>query len=51
MIENADAAEMRHGDGHDNGVIFFSSNLSEEMIQVIQRQIEKLTENAKSAAK
>ena len=51
VIENADAAEMRHADGHENGVIFFSSNLSEEMIQEIQRQIEKLTQNARSAAK
>ncbi len=51
VIENADAAEMRHADGHENGVIFFSSNLSEEMIQEIQRQIEKLTQNAKGAAK
>jgi hypothetical protein len=51
VIENADAAEMRHADGHENGVVFFSSNLSEEMIQEIQRQIEKLTQTAKSAAK
>jgi len=51
VIENADAAEMRHADGRDNGMIFFSSNLSEEMIQEIQEQIEKLSQKAKTDAK
>ncbi|PYJ58823.1 MAG: hypothetical protein DME24_14885 [Verrucomicrobia bacterium] len=51
VIENADAAEMRHADGRDNGMIFFSSNLSEEMIQEIQKQIEKLSQKAKTDAK
>jgi hypothetical protein len=31
VIENADGAEMRHTDGHDNGVVFFSSNSPEEL--------------------
>jgi len=51
VIENADAAEMRHADGHENGVIFFSSNLSEEMIQGIQAELDKAAQKPKQTAK
>jgi hypothetical protein len=51
MIENADGVETRQVDGHQNGMVFFTSNLSEEMIQEIQRQLEKLNGAAKQQAK
>ena len=51
VVENAEAAEMRHADGHDKGMIFFSSTSTEEMIQEIQKQIEKLSQKAKTGAK
>jgi hypothetical protein len=51
VIENADAAEMHHSGGHDNGVIFFSSDLSEEMIQGIQSELAKAAQKLKQTAK
>ncbi len=51
IIENADSAVMRPIDGHNNGMIFFSSNLSEEMIQRIQSELEKAAEKLKEPAK
>jgi hypothetical protein len=51
IIENADGAVMRPIDGNTNGIIFFSSNLSEEMIQRIQSELEKATQKLKEPAK
>jgi len=41
VVEGADSAELRHQDGHDNGCVFFTSHLSEEQIQSLQREIAK----------
>jgi len=49
IVENADGAVMRPIDGHNNGMIFFSSNLSEEMIQRIQSEMEKAAEKFKES--
>jgi hypothetical protein len=51
MVENADGAEMRPVDGHNNGMIFFDSNLSEEMIQGIQAELDKAAQKLKQTAK
>ena len=51
VIEDADATEMRHADGHDNGMIFFSSNSTEEMIQSVQAEVAKAMQKIKEAAK
>jgi hypothetical protein len=39
VVEGADSAEMRHQEGHDNGCVFFTSHLSEEQIQLLQKEI------------
>jgi hypothetical protein len=47
LIENADAAEMRHLEGHDNGMIFFTAHLPEKTIQALQKQAEQLSQPLK----
>lgn len=51
VIENADAAEMRQADGHNNGLVFFSCNLQEEQIQKIQAELDKSAQKRKREAK
>lgn len=51
IVEDAENTEMREVDGHNNGVIFFNSSLSEEMIQGIQTELDKTIEKLKQAAK
>lgn len=51
MVENAEGAEMRDVDGHPNGMVFFNSNLPEEMIQGIQAELDKAPQKLKQAAK
>jgi hypothetical protein len=51
MVENADGAEMRDVDGHPNGMVFFNSNLSEEMIQGIQAELDKAAQKLKQTEK
>jgi hypothetical protein len=41
VIEGADSAEMHDADGHKNGVIFFTSNLSEKQIQLLQQETDR----------
>jgi hypothetical protein len=40
-IENADSVETRVENGQTNGYIYFSSNLTEKMIQQIQTELQK----------
>jgi hypothetical protein len=47
LIENADAAEMRHLEGHDNGMIFFTAHPPEKTIQALQKQAEQLAQPLK----
>jgi len=51
IVEGADSAEMRQADGKNNGYIFFSSNLSEEQIQLLRQETAKLTQTASGKAK
>jgi len=51
MIENADSAEMRQVDGHNNGMIFFTSSSPELLIQEVQQELQKLTNAATGKAK
>jgi hypothetical protein len=51
VIENADGAEMRRGEGHDNGMIFFSGNSSEEVIQGVQAEMDKAAQKLKRVAR
>ena len=39
VVPDAAGAELRHQDGHDNGCVFFTSHLSEEQIQLLQKEI------------
>ena len=45
VIEGADSAEIRREDGKNNGYIFFTSHLSEEQIQRLQQEADKLTKD------
>ena len=45
VIEGADSAEIHREDGKNNGYIFFTSNLSEEQIQRLQKEADKLTKD------
>jgi hypothetical protein len=51
MVENADSAEMRQVDGHDSGMIFFTSRLPEEQIKQVREELQKLTNAATSRMK
>ena len=51
IVEGADSAEMRQADEKNNGYIFFSSNLSEEQIQLLRQETAKLTHTASGKAK
>ena len=51
IVEGADSAEMRQADGKNNGYIFFSSNLSEEQIQLLRQETANLTQTASGKAK
>lgn len=41
IIEGADSAEIRDEDGRKNGYTFFSSQISEAQIQLLQHETEK----------
>jgi hypothetical protein len=51
VVEGADSAEMRDADGRKNGVIFFTSNLSEKQIQLLQQETDNLAQTTNSDAK
>jgi hypothetical protein len=51
MIPNADGAEMRQVDGHNNGMIFFSSRVPEDEIQQVKQALQKLTNTAPNQVK
>ena len=51
VVEGADSAEMRQADEKNSGYIFFSSNLSEEQIQLLRQETAKLTQTASGKAK
>jgi hypothetical protein len=46
VVEGADTAEIRHENEKDNGYIFFTSNLSEQQIQLLQQEEAKLVQTA-----
>jgi hypothetical protein len=46
-IENADSVETRVENGQTNGYIYFSSNLTEKMIQQIQTELQKFKDATK----
>jgi uncharacterized small protein (DUF1192 family) len=50
-VHNADSVETRVENGQTNGYVYFSSNLSEKQIQLLQKEIEKLTPATKNNAK
>ncbi len=50
-VYNADSVETRVENGRTNGYVYFSSNLSEKQIQLLQQEIEKLTPTTKNNAK
>jgi hypothetical protein len=50
IVPDADLAEVRHQDGHDNGCIFVTSHVPEEQIQRLQQGTAK-AEAAKGQAK
>ena len=43
-VHNADAVETRVENGQTNGYVYFSSNLSEKQIQLLQQKTEKQTQ-------
>jgi hypothetical protein len=45
VVPDAAGAELRHQEGHDNGCVFFTSHLSEEQIQLLQKEIAKQMQN------
>jgi hypothetical protein len=51
VVPDAAGAELRHQDGHDNGCVFVTSHLSEEQIQLLQQETEKLMQTIKDNAK
>jgi hypothetical protein len=51
VIEGAEGAEMRPEDGHNNGCVFFNSNVSEDQIQRLQAATENLPQMTNTDAK
>jgi hypothetical protein len=51
VVEGADTAEIRHENEKNNGYIFFSSHLPEDQIQLLQQEIDKLTQTTSGNAK
>lgn len=48
LLENADAADMRRGEGRDTGLIFFTAHPPEKTIQALQKQTEQLAQPLKA---
>ena len=40
-VEGADSVDMREGDGHQNGLVFFTSNLSDQQLQLLEQETAK----------
>jgi hypothetical protein len=45
-VEGADSTDTRDEDGRKNGIVFFTSHLSEEQIQLLQQEEAKLAQTA-----
>ena len=51
VVQGADTTEIRSEDDSKNGVVFFTSHLSEEQIQLLQQETAKLAQTASGNSK